>query len=148
MAYARIKDNTICELLKPIEGFLLEECFHPDILRGVINVPDKAQVGQGWDGANLIPIPEPVIVIPEPQPVVPPKVSAIEYKMLFTVQERIAIKTSTDAVIQDLYELLNDQRVATVDLSLKSISDALDYMTALNILAVGRKAEILLGKVD
>jgi hypothetical protein len=145
MKYAWIENDKIRDIAHGNPS----EIFHADVAKFYdTQVPDEAVNGQGWDGANLIPIPEPVVVIPEPQPVVPPKVSAIEYKMLFTVQERIAIKTSADAVIQDLYELLNDQRVATVDLSLKSISDALDYMTALNILAVGRKAEILLGKVD
>ena len=145
MKYAWIENDKIRDIAHGNPS----EIFHADVAKFYdTQVPDEAVNGQGWDGANLIPIPEPVVVIPEPQQVVPPKVSAIEYKMLFTVQERIAIKTSTDVVIQDLYELLNDQRVATVDLSLKSISDALDYMTTLNILAVGRKAEILLGKVS
>jgi hypothetical protein len=43
--------------------------------------------------------------------------------------------------------LLNDPRTTTVDLSLESIQDALDYMTSVGILAVGRKAEILTGEV-
>jgi hypothetical protein len=145
MKYAWIENDKIRDVAHGNPS----EIFHADVAKFYdTQVPDEAVNGQGWDGINLIPIPVPVIVIPEPQPVVPPKVSAIEYKMLFTVQERIAIKTSTDVIIQDLYELLNDQRVATIDLSLKSISDALDYMTALNILVVGRKAEILLGKVS
>ena len=76
-----------------------------------------------------------------------PKVSAIEYKMLFTSAERIAAKASVDPVIMDLQELLNDPRTLTVDLSLQSISDALDYMTAIGLLAAGRKAEILTGVV-
>jgi hypothetical protein len=144
MKYAWIENDKIRDIAHSNPS----EIFHADVAKFYdTQVPDEAVNGQGWDGTNLIPIPVPEVVIPEPVPVVPPKVSVIEYKMLFTVQERIAIKTSTDAVIQDLYELLNDQRVDTVDLSLKSISDALDYMTALNILVVGRKAEILLGKV-
>jgi hypothetical protein len=123
-----------------------DELYHPDIAKLYnTDVPDEAANGDGWvDGQLVKPvIPEPV---EPPAPVViPPKVSAIEYKMLFTPQERIATKTSTDPIVQDLYELLNDPRVMTVDLSLASIQGALDYMTSLGILAEGRKAEILTG---
>ncbi len=77
----------------------------------------------------------------------PPMVSVITYKMLFTSAERIATKNSTDPVIIDLQELMNDPRTTHVDLSLQSISDALDYMTYIEILAPGRKAEILTGKI-
>jgi len=77
----------------------------------------------------------------------PPTVSAIQYKMLFTSAERIAAKASVDPVIIDLQDLLNDPRTTEVDLSLQSISDALDYMTVNGILAVERKAEILTGVV-
>lgn len=76
-----------------------------------------------------------------------PKVSAIEYKMLFTSAERIAAKASVDPVIVDLQELLNDPRTKEIDLSLASIHGALDYMTAIGILAEGRKAQILTGVV-
>ena len=79
---------------------------------------------------------------------VPPKVSVIEYKMLFTSAERIAVKASTDPVIIDLQELMNDPRTVNVDLSLKSISDTLDYMTYLGLIAPGRKAEILTGEIQ
>jgi hypothetical protein len=85
-----------------------------------------------------------------PVPVVtvkPPKITVIEWKMLFTSQERIAVKASVDPVIIDLQELMNDPRTVNVDLSLQSIQDALDYMTYLGLIAVGRKAEILTGVV-
>lgn len=77
----------------------------------------------------------------------PPVVSAIQYKMLFTSAERIAAKASTDPVIMDLQELLNDPRTNSIDLSLQSISDALDYMTYIGLIVIGRKAEILTGEV-
>jgi len=82
-----------------------------------------------------------------PTPPVPPKVAVIEYKMLFTSAERIAVKASADPVIIDLQELMNDPRTLNVDLSLKSVQDALDYMTHLGILADGRKEEILTGVI-
>lgn len=75
----------------------------------------------------------------------PPIVTKVHYKMLFTSAERIATRASTDPVIIDLQDLLNDPKLDTVDLGLKSISDALDYMTYIKLIAPGRKAEILTG---
>lgn len=101
------------------------------------DVPDDVQVEIGWtfaDGKFT-------------KSTKPPIVSVIEYKMLFTSAERIATKLSTDPVIVDLQELMNDPRTKNVDLSLQSISDALDYMTSKGILAAGRKAEILTGVI-
>jgi len=77
----------------------------------------------------------------------PPTVDVITYKMLFTSTERIAVKASTDPVIIDLQDLMNDPRTENVDLSLQSVSDALSYMTYIGLIAPGRKEQILTGKV-
>jgi hypothetical protein len=42
---ARIVDNTIVEIITPIPGFSLEQCFHPDILAACIDIPEGASVG-------------------------------------------------------------------------------------------------------
>ena len=122
--------------------------YHPDIAALYdTDVPDEAQNGDSYvDGVWIAkPVPEPVVQ--EPVAPVPPKVTVIEYKMLYTSAERIAVKASADPVIIDLQELMNDPRTVNVDLSLQSISDALDYMTAIGLIAAGRKAEILTGEV-
>lgn len=124
-----------------------EEIYHPDIAKFYdTEVPDDAENGDGWLNGALVkrpaPIPSPAT---EPVAAVPPKVDVITYKMLFTSAERIATKTSTDPVIHDFQDLMNDPRTQNVDLSLKSVQDALDYMTTIGILAEGRKAEILTG---
>lgn len=122
--------------------------YHPDIAALYdTGVPDEAQNGDSYvDGVwTAKPVPEPVVQ--EPVAPVPPKVTVIEYKMLFTSAERIAAKASADPVIVDLRELMDDPRTSHVDLSLQSISDALDYMTAIGLIAAGRKAEILTGEV-
>lgn len=124
------------------------ESYHPDIaVLYNTQVPDDAAPGDTWDGTTLTKPVIPEYVPPPPAPVKPPKVTVVEYKMLFTSAERIAAKASTDPVIVDLRELMDDPRTANVDLSLKSISDALDYMTAVGLIAAGRKAEILTGVV-
>lgn len=144
MKYAWIS-NTIIRDICPGNP---AESYHPDIAKFYdTQVPDDAASGDTWDGKTLTKPVIPEYVPPPPAPVKPPKVTVIEYKMLFTSAERIAAKASTDPVIVDLRELMDDPRTANVDLSLKSISDALDYMTAVGLIAAGRKAEILTGVV-
>jgi hypothetical protein len=125
--------------------------YHSDIaVHYDTEVPDDAENGDTFVGGVLTKRPIPAPVPPPahvPEAPKPPKVTVIEYKMLFTSAERIACKTSVDPVIQDLQDLMNDPRTVNVDLSLKSIQDALDYMTSKGILKAGRKAEILTGVV-
>ena len=143
MRKAWIESNVIRDIAPEGDPF---NSYHADVAKFYdTEVPDEAENGDTFKDGVLTkrPIPEPVI--PEPAPFVPPTVSVVQYKMLFTSQERIAAKNSTDPVIIDLQDLLNDPRTLTVNLALKSISDALDYMTSINLLAPGRKAEILTG---
>lgn len=123
--------------------------YHPDIAALYdTDVPDEAQNGDSYvDGVwTAKPVTEPVV--PEPVAPVPPKVSPVEFKLLFTAQERVAIKASTDAVVQDFFELVNDPRLTHVNLALQSTQDALAYLTGLGILADGRSAQIITGDVQ
>lgn len=76
---------------------------------------------------------------------VPPKVSPVEFKLLFTRAERVAIKASTDPVVLDFFSIVEDQRLTHVDLALQSTQDALSYLESKALIAVGRKAAILTG---
>lgn len=73
------------------------------------------------------------------------KVSPIEFKLLFTSGERIAIKSSTDPVVQDFYEITNDPRLTHVDLGLKSTQDAIAHLVHVGILTQARADAILTG---
>jgi hypothetical protein len=122
--------------------------YHPDVAAFYdTDVPDEAQNGDGWVNGQIVPRPIPEPVIPEPvtPEVVYPTVSAIEFKLLFTSPERIAIKDSVDPVVQDFFSLIEDPRLTSVCLGLKSTQDSLAYLEAVAILAPGRKAEILAG---
>ena len=126
-------------------------------------------IGTSYDRATEVFVgveaPEPVVApepeadpspIPEPPTVPEPRfVDPIEFKLLFTAPERVAIKASQDAVVQDFFELVDQQRETNmrdpsrgrINLQLQSVGDALDYLTATGILAEGRTAEILSGEV-
>ena len=119
------------------------EYFHPDIAKNYnTDVPDDVEVGAELiDGEWVNPAPiEPV----EPE-IVYEKVSPIEFKMLFTMSERLAINPlkQSDEIIKDWFEILDDARLTFVDLGLKSTQDALSYLVTLEILTEDRRLQIL-----
>jgi len=124
------------------------ELFHPDIAAFFdTDVPDEAANGDGWVNGELI---KPELVI-APPPEIPhalsPKVSPVEFMLLFTSPERVAIKAlrQTDPIIDDLLDIIEDPRLTFVDLGLGSTVSAIDYMIYVGVVAAERKAEILTG---
>ena len=45
---ARIQNNKVVEILVPIAGYRIEDCFHPDILAQCVDVTDGMQVGDTY----------------------------------------------------------------------------------------------------
>lgn len=45
MKMARITDGVVGDVIVPIEGFSIEECFHPDVLAQYTTVADDVQPG-------------------------------------------------------------------------------------------------------
>ena len=62
MKTARIQNNVVAEILTPVEGFTLDQCFHPSVLAQCEQVENEVQVN--WtkqeDGTFVAP--------PEPEP--------------------------------------------------------------------------------
>lgn len=48
MKNARIADGKIVEILEPVPGFTLAECFHPSVIAACVDVEDSAVVGDDW----------------------------------------------------------------------------------------------------
>lgn len=120
------------------------EQFHPIIAAEFMAVPDGVVPGSRLvDGVWLEPEPAaaPSVVTEAP------KVSPIEFKLLFTAQERVAIKTAraTDPVIDDFYDVVEDPRLTFVDLGLQSTRDAIDYLAAQGLIGAERVEQILAG---
>lgn len=141
MKKAWVENNTVRDICQGDPA----TSYHPDIAANFsVDVPDGTLPGATLVDGDWV---NPAAQEPVPPVVKPPMVTVITYKLLFTSAERIAVKASADPVIIDLQELMNDPRTTHVDLALQSISDALDYMTALALIAPGRKAEILTGVI-
>lgn len=75
------------------------------------------------------------------------KVSPVEFKLLFTSTERVAVKQSEDPVVIDFFSIIEDPRLTHVDLGLQSTREGLDYLVEINILTPSRRDEILSGQV-
>ena len=147
MKYAWIENNKIRDIVNA-DPFTV---FHADVAKNYNtkvedNVEDNAELVDGVWVNPVTPEPDSDYVIPEPEKVYP-KVSPLEFKMLFTAQERIAIKEAkaTDEVLQDGFEILEDTRLTVVDLGLASTQDFIDYMTSLGLLTTERADKIKSG---
>lgn len=123
--------------------------FHPDIAAEFAPVPDEVEVGWRHDPETGVWSPSPVDRQPEP-PVAAQKVSPVEFKLLFTAQERVAIKAAraTDPVIDDFYEVVEDSRLTHVDLGLASTRDAVAYLASKALITEARVSEILSGALQ
>ncbi len=42
---AIFNENTVAQILTPVDGFDLEDCFHKDVLKSAIEVPDYVSSG-------------------------------------------------------------------------------------------------------
>lgn len=109
------------------------------------DVSSDAAPGDGWVDGQLVK-PEPVTLPPAPEPVVvPAKLSPVQFMLLLTSAERVAIKAAraTDPVIDDWLDIIEDARLTEVDLGLASTQDALAYLVSINLLTNARKDAIL-----
>lgn len=142
MKFAWIENGTIRDIAlgDPVQ------MYHPDVaIFYDTEVPDDAANGDAFADGELT---KRTIPMPVPQTPIPPRVSPIQFKMLFTPQERLAIKTArADApMLDDFFELIDDPRLTYVDLALQSVQGALAYLVELELLTEARVAEIIIGQ--
>lgn len=146
MNYARIVDGIAVDVSTD-PG----QHFHQALACDFIEVPDEVRPGWRLAGDEWQ---APQDLEPEPlQEVTYPAVGPIHFKMLFTVQERLAAKAlrATDAMLDDFWGLVEDPRTDVVNLALQSVQAAVEYtLTAVQAKGIevdvpARKAAILTG---
>ena len=123
------------------------ELYHPDIAaKYSTEVPLWVKVGAVQSGNTWVNPPE-LHGAPEPAPAPPAerKVSPVEFKLLFTPQERVAIRAAreTDPVIDDFFDILDDPRLTSVTLTGTSTRSMVDYLVSKQLLTASRRDEIL-----
>lgn len=125
--------------------------FHPDIAALYdTDVPDTTVNGAELVGGEWV-NPAPVVPPPPaPEPAVAPKVSPVEFMLLFTAAERVAIKAAraTNPVIDDFLDIVDDTRLTHVDLGLTSTQEAVGYLALEGLIAEARIPVILSGVVQ
>ena len=120
------------------------EFFHPDIAKDFVPVPEQVESGWSVTAGKWNP---PAPVEPTTPAVIYPKVGPVEFKLLFTSPERVAIKAAraTDPGVDDLWELVEDPRMEYVDFGLKSVRDSIEYLATAGLIEPERVGEIIIG---
>lgn len=72
---AKVQNNVVIEIFRPVDGFAIEDCFHPQVLSACTAVSDEVQVGwvQQEDGSFAAPVVE---TPPETPPTTPLETTA------------------------------------------------------------------------
>ena len=151
MKYAWIENDIVRDVCQgiPSDSYTEEIASYYDtqVADGIIH--GAVKVNDVW--TNPEPLVQQLFVVQEPNVVSTPdiKVSPIEFKLLFTYQERIAIKAkrANDPILEDFYSIVDDPRLTSVNLSLKSTQDALGYLAMLKLVTKERLEVILAGIV-
>lgn len=139
--YKLINDGQLVNIIEANQSFidqikdqydLIEEIEEPEVVPPPPPEPEPAP-----------PPPEPAPPPPEPAPIT--KVSPIEFKLLFTVQERVGISAAKplDPIINDFFSIIDDPRLTFVDLTLTSTVSAINYLAEQGLIEPDRVAEIL-----
>lgn len=68
---ARMENDIITEVLTPIDGFKVEQCFHKDLIAMCVEVPDHVKVGWSLvDGEWQAPVEEVIEELAVEEPVI------------------------------------------------------------------------------
>lgn len=146
--FARMDGPVAVEVFTQPEGFTLDDCFHEGVASLFSPCPGNVTVGSTVDGAGnwtFAPDPNPAEVDMTMSEA--PKVSPVQFKLLFTSPERVAIKAArtTDPMIDDFFDIVDDPRLTGVDLGLQSTKDAIAYLVVKNLLTQARASNVLAG---
>ena len=131
------------------------ERFHPDIAGEFIEVPDlttrlSSKNGQMWTHPE-----EPAAVDPVPQ--FRTLVSRVEFKMLFTIQEQVAIRMARaysgtgeqelvlKFTLDALYDVLDNPQMETLNIETSMVVGGLAGLAQAGLITEARRAEIALG---
>lgn len=133
MRYAKIENEKVENVI-----VLLDEDLDKMPSEWTLIKTETANIGDDYiNGVFVAQAPayvEPVII-----KIIPP----VAFKLRFTPQERVAIYASTDAMVKDFISILDDTRLQTVDLTLQSTIDAVNYLAQIDLISTTRKTEIL-----
>ena len=118
---------------------------------GDMPIPGQIWTGEAFSDPLPTPDPEPV------EPVYRLRVSPVEFKMLFSPTERLAIRQAREysgtetaqkqlaLLVDDWWSIVDDPRLTVVDLGLDQTMAGLDMLVTAGILSADRRVEIGMG---
>lgn len=121
--------------------------FHPDIATLYdTDVPDTTVNGAELVGGEWV---NPTPVVPPPAPAPAPErineIGPIAFKLLFGIEEIIAIYNSADPVVVTLRSIIDDPRTDKVDRNLLGVQLMIGYLEQTGLIGAGRAAAIVTG---
>ncbi|OHD22922.1 MAG: hypothetical protein A2Y38_19875 [Spirochaetes bacterium GWB1_59_5] len=130
--HARIENGTALEVFVVPDDSTIEDCFHPEIAALFSPCPDQVTAGSTVDTKGKWTI---ASASTPPEADTPPQeqlalLTPMTVYMAFKPEERIAIKGSTDPMVQEFWAMyqLSVQLDKPTDPNLKSVIDALNYL--------------------
>lgn len=139
--YARVIDNVAVDVTTDPEN-----TFHPDLAKEFVEVPAKVQRGwvlngKTWSAPEEVPV-------PVPEEAVRTIVTPPQFKLLLTLQERLALRQAAadDSAIADFLSMLEDPRLTEVDLTNRGVIEAMQYATSKDLITQARTDRVLKGQ--
>lgn len=125
MKYARIIDNVAVDVIDDEPS----KHFHPDLVSDFVAVPEFVRAGARRVDGEWVNLPPEEPALEVPAPVVYPTVSPVEFEMLWTIPELIAIDQlrSTDPVLDRFMKRLENPKLTQVNLALESVQLGVEY---------------------
>jgi hypothetical protein len=147
-------DNGQRRVIDLIEGDPAE-LFHPDIAAEFIEVPAETSRRSTKNGQTWTHSEEPTFLVAEPQ--YRTRVSRVEFKMLFTIDEQVAIRMARaydgadepskllKFTLDALYDVLDDPQLTELDIEAAMVVGGLSGLAQAGLLTEERRASIALG---
>ena len=147
--YARVENKLVIETLSIPSDANIENYFVPQIAQQFIACPDGVE--QNWtyeDGEWKEPkLPEPPKPSEPPEPHYETRIGKAEFLMLFTSEERVAIRVerNNDPIVSDFFSVLEISEF--IDVKEDTAINGVNYLASKNLLTPQRAAAILKGKL-
>lgn len=144
--YARIENKLVIETLSIPSGANIGNYFVPQIAQQFIACPDEVEQnwtheGGEWKEPKLPEPPKP------PEPHYETRIGKAEFLMLFTSEERVAIRAerNNDPIVSDFFSVLEISEF--IDVKEDTTINGINYLVSKNLLTPQRAAVILKGKL-
>lgn len=147
--YARVENKLVIETLSIPSDANIENYFVPQIVQQFIACPDEVE--QNWtyeDGEWKEPEPPKPLEPPKPpEPHYETRIGKAEFLMLFTSEERVAIRVerNNDPIVSDFFSVLEISEF--IDVKEDTTINGVNYLVSKNLLTPQRAAAILKGKL-